>query len=407
MRPLAALWRGLRRLLPWVLFTALLAAAFHTAAGLSDLSNTASLRFYEGLDGSLASAARQAAQDARTETPDSPLTTDATTGEPAIWPSFWAQEKRPIQAGAAEAETELDCLLYSGEAAAVWPANFIKGGYPGPTDLDGCALSKGAAWRLFGSLDVVGQTLRVNGQLHTIRGVFEGEDELVLLSLGARAPSGGWQAMELSGLPTGQPRQAALDFAQSAGLPTPDAVLMPQGFAGAAGVAAWALPVLLGALALIVALWQATTRCPRVRPWVLLGAALLIALLLPRALDALPPSLLPGQWSDFSHWTGLLKRAGDALQELFLLRPGLRDARFKALLCRQLVIVAALLPCALVLCGRLWRGLRRSAGGRHQGAKVLPPDTESLPAAATSEPAGTPSLRNPHESEVYIDGMMG
>ena len=70
----------------------------------------------------------------------------------------------------------MTAIRFNGEGSLCYPARFISGGYPGSEDTSGCATSTALAWQLFGSNDVVGQSLEWEGISLTVRGVFKEND---------------------------------------------------------------------------------------------------------------------------------------------------------------------------------------------------------------------------------------
>lgn len=253
--------------------------------------------------------------------------------------TFWreetgtlARESQRVAAGA---------VRFYGEGAACYPAEFLRGGYPGAGDAAGCALSSEAAWRLFGSEDVVGQTVEFGEERYTVRGVFRGGEPLALL--GAEAQDG-FTHVELAGTPAGDARDAALAFALTAGLGAPDQLCYGQSIAGFATACCF-LPLLAAAWRLLCAGLRASRRMPPVARQVLwFGLALAFALCLPLALQSLPGWLVPAKWSDFSFWTSLAQTLGERFREWFALRPALKDVQAKQ----------AMLACAAGLVTALW-----------------------------------------------------
>lgn len=331
--------RRLGGLVLWLVLGLVLWGCFSTADALGRHYPARSLR-YSGapLSGQQAEALRRHAVES------------AETESDAWWPSFWAETTARLETELAE--TESTCLYYSGDGALVWPAEFLAGGWPGATDTRGCVLSRALAFRLWGSGQVVGKTLKLGEETYTVRGVFAGDEALALAACGERESPVGWQAVEL---PTGADAtgEEALAFATAGGLPQPESMI--QGVYGLGRLAALA-PVLVLLVAALLGAGRAAVRGLGLPGGaVLFAAALALALLLPALLELLPGWLVPSRWSDFGFWGGQLTQAGEALRGFFGAVPHSRDVDGKLLLLRQGVLLALGLPLAATLVRREMR----------------------------------------------------
>ena len=305
-----------QNLVLWFCFALLLWLGLQNAQAVRALYFGASLRFTPPLSAQQASAARRY----------------ATQKDTNYWPSFWAEEN--LQAQSELREAKVRAIRFSGEGNVVYPARYLVGACPGFASRGGCAVSAEAAWRLWGSRDILGRELEIEQKRYVVQGVFEGEQPVVLLSEGVETPPGGWSAMELGGQAV-LSRNQALAFAQNAGLPQPSALLTGNAL-GTLMEAMALLPVVLvfvgGAILLILVL----------RPWqsargelMVFGCLVCFAFALPWFLAKLPLALLPTSWSDFSHWSGLWQQARQLLQEFLGLFPGLKDIGLKQRLLQQ------------------------------------------------------------------------
>ncbi|MDL2253576.1 ABC transporter permease [Ruminococcaceae bacterium OttesenSCG-928-I18] len=346
--PPRVLVRLFARLSLWFLLFFILLSGFQTAFKADALLSDASLRYRSPLTATQADAARRYAIEKR-----------ETLG---LWPSFWTQ--RALEAESELHKAEMEAIFFSGEGQSIYPANYLSGTCPGFLDEGGCALSQKAAWQLFGSADVLGKELLAEGKRYLVRGVFEGDSPLLLLSEGQRAPRLGWQAMELSGLQENG-REQANAFSQNAGLGPPQTLLWAGSFKILFGLAVW-LPVSLLLAACAVSLAGAY------RPWVtargqvaLFLAALLFALLLPLLLRQIPSFYLPSRWSDFGYWAGLWQQGKESLLQFLSLTPGARDVQLKLALLRQAALFAAGLLVSTLLCRSL---LSRVNGHNKRGS---------------------------------------
>ncbi len=259
----------------------------------------------------------------------------------AFWPTFWAEQEGVETQGLHKAFAR--CLWFSGEAALVWPADFARGGAPGPLDEAGCCVSSALAWQLWGGEDVLGSAMAIGERSYTVRGVFREDDWLVMAGVGEAAFAGGWQAVELAGRPDGEARAAALGFARASGLGEPSTLVDGPGMASLAGFLA-ALPVAVMGLVLLVMLLRRLAKAlpGSGKAWPLAFAALLLfALALPALLEALPPTFIPTRFSDFGFWARLAQAQWEYAKEWLLLRPRHIDLRAKLLLAAQAGLFAA------------------------------------------------------------------
>ncbi|MCL1863923.1 MAG: hypothetical protein FWF78_10195 [Defluviitaleaceae bacterium] len=245
-----------------------------------------------------------------------------------FWPTFWSESQAELSAGARTAY--VNAISFSGDATLVWPTTYIAGTAPGSVDINGIAVSYALAHRLWGSIDIIGQTVYVEESSRIVRGVFEGSTELALISFHIEDVSQSWTVVELSGGMAHPTRRDAEQFAIFSGLGAPDYVIMGGALALARFVSL--LPVLVLAAHGAVWIFIQTPTSARY------AGLIMIALSLPLVLNALPPWLIPNRWSDFSFWANLTQNANDGIREFFGINPTLRDVELKIHLLRQMVI---------------------------------------------------------------------
>ncbi len=294
--------------------------------------------------------------------------------ERTVSPTFWRQGTTALQGPAQAADAGV--LWYWGEAAQVFPGEYLAGTAPGPWDEAGCAVSGALAWQLWGSLDAVGQRLEVEGAVRTVRGVFREKKALLLAA--SRPAAGAFTAVELAA--AGLTAEEARAFAQNCGLGAPDFMVYGEGLVSLAVLAAW-LPAAVLALAALVrlALWSRSWP-PLARQSFWLLALVGAALALPVLLGLVPGWLLPGRWSDFGFWAGLAQRLAAQAEEWFSLPPTLREVQAKGLLLAQAALAAGLALCTQRL---LWAAKQPPQAGT--GARCV--RCAACPAAANAEAA--------------------
>jgi len=276
-----------------------------------------------------------------------------------FWPTFWHETQAGLAGEYSSAYAV--CILFSGDASLVWPARYITGTAPGVTDGAGCAVSSALAWELWGGTDVAGTEVEIGGETRTVRGVFEGDDLLALVSVRDEDTTQSFTAVELSGGPSGIVRSDVRRYASAAGLGTPDNILMGTPVALASALAA--LPIfILSLYGLGLCIARLRTRPAALRTGMLM-ALIMFAFFLPGLLDILPGWMIPTRWSDFSFWGELASQVGTDLREYLVLSPTLRDVEYKILLLKQAGIAFLSVGCALSICFR-WHS---RAAGKHGG----------------------------------------
>ena len=269
--------------------------------------------------------------------------------ENTFWPTYWIEDEAQYSAGFKNVSA--GCLLFSGNAALVWPAEYLSGAMPGVADDIGCAISSALAWELWGDTDVVGKTLEVDGVSRIVRCVFEEAEPFALLSVRAENLTQAFAAVELSGGPSSPNRGSVESFAAASGLGMPDNILM--------GTPAF-LAELMAMLPLLILVFYGLAMCIR---WMRKRSAIIqrvfafslflgVAILLPGFLDMLPDWIIPTKWSDFSFWDSLFGQTGGNLREYLKLSPSLRDVGYATSFFRQIAIAFAASGFALSICFR-------------------------------------------------------
>ncbi len=328
----------------WLCWGLLLGLGFSNANHLSATYPAVSLRYHTSLSSAAAASARGLAAE-------SAAAGNENTG---FWPTFWTEQEDIAVQGLHS--TAARCLWFSGDAALVWPAEFVHGGAPGMLDESGCAISDTLAWQLWGNVDVLDYELTASGQTRIVRGVFREDGLLVMAGTGEAAFKDGWQAVELAGMPDGEVRAVALGFAQASGLGTPDTLVDGPALSAVADLLSL-LPLVLMSIALLFGLLRRITKAlpGKTTSWVLAFAILLaFAWALPALLEMLPPSFIPTRFSDFAFWGRLAASTWEHVKEWLLLRPSHIDVQAKLLLYAQVgIFVAQSIISAVLMCRNL------------------------------------------------------
>jgi len=276
----------------------------------------------------------------------------------AFWPTFWHEKEIDVQSEYRKAYTK--CIIYSGDATLVWPALYLTGTAPGVTDGNGCAVSSGFAWSLWGSADVIGKIIETDGAFYTIRGVFTGDDLLIMLSVDDEDKSHSFTAVELTVGAISPSRSDVESYAVESGLGAPDSILMGRPVLLAVFLAA--LPVLILSVFCLGMCFRWLGFYPAaLRGFVWVAALFVLAGLLPVLIKLLPEWMLPTRWSDFSFWGSLLKQLGTDLNEYFTLSPKSRDVIHNTLFFKQIGIAFLSTCLAISICFRFKQGDGSSA----------------------------------------------
>jgi len=265
-----------------------------------------------------------------------------------FWPTFWHEAVAEFESEYVKVNAK--SIHYSGDAALVWPARYLSGTAPGVTDGFGCAVSSELAFALWGSGDVLGAAVEVDGKSRVVLGVFEGRDMVALLSVSDEDTGQAFTAVELSGGIQAPSRSEVTSFALTAGLGAPDSVLLGTPAILADFLAVLPLLMLFVYGLVLLAGWM--RRHPTARRGVLLLVFLGFAILLPGLLDMLPDRLIPTRWSDFSFWGGHLSQMGNDLREYLTVTPMLRDLGYEILFFKQLGIAFLSVCATLCICLR-------------------------------------------------------
>lgn len=315
----------------WVAMAVLLVSGMENVNSLREYPSV-SLRYDKPISGKVAYSARQYSIEH--------------DGENTFWLTFWHETKAEYEAD--HNSTAAACILFSGDAAVVWPARYLAGVAPSVIDGVGCMVSSALAGELWGGYDIVGKSVEVDNEPRVVRGVFESTELLALVAVKDEDTSQSFSAVELTGGPANATRSDAEGFAIAAGLGQPGSVLMGTPVSFSAILAILPLLILIiYSLALCYSKFKFHRTVLRI---VLLLSFFGFALLLPVLLDMLPDWVIPTRWSDFSFWGELANRLGDNLREYLVLSPLLRDVEYKILLYKQIGIAFLSVSCSLFIC---------------------------------------------------------
>ena len=322
----------------WCGFGIFLLLGFMEANAISQFHGI-SLRYSTPINGQAAQRARQYSI--------------ANAGADNFWPTFWRESRAELSTGTRAVQSR--AISFSGDAALVWPAEFLTGSAPSSIDAKGIAVSEPLARRLWGSTDIIGMPVYAEGKPRIVRGVFEGAVELALLSYHIEDTSQSWTAVELAGGMPHSTRNNAEGFAAVSGLGRPDYVLMGGAMTLARFMAVFPL-LMLALFSLVLCAGHLKKHYRAAITPVIFAGLILFAFLLPHLLNVLPPWIIPTHWSDFSFWSLLFRQASESLREFLILPPMLRDVELKLRLLRQGGILFCSICLGVAACVRFCRG---------------------------------------------------
>lgn len=280
----------------------------------------------------------------------------------------WAQSlgaKVELEDGSASAE--VDAVYLDGDASLAFNPKLVSGQLPALGNDIGCAIDQTTALSLFGSTDVIGKRIKVEGELMEVCGVFEppgserglalcpaarADDELKIAQIEFRL----W--VEAGKTPVDRARsllsEAGIDGSGSLNEHESERKLLH-----------WLNELIMALLrfALLIELLRALRGAVRDRvptklralPEIGFWAAVIALLALLPGVGRPPPSMLPSQWSDFTFWPNLLETWRDAASALLL--DGVTRLRLTELM--SMAAVVALVLLGVILCLLAWRLLRK------------------------------------------------
>ena len=218
-------------------------------------------------------------------------------------------------------------IVVKGDKSQVVKEQLAAGSYGYADDEEGCIISSGLAWKLFGSTNVVGQGIKVNGKRYFIRGVTAGTHPMVILSAGLTDPDTYYNlslSYESRRNTAGKTKALMVQY----GFPG-NGTVIDGSFFGAAVALAETIP----ALALLFVLWRwpaywfkadlIRKEIPEryrniIRIGIQTGMAAAAVFLLVRGIH-FPEEFLPTKWSDFDFYVQKYKQVRENFLQIALL----------------------------------------------------------------------------------------
>lgn len=309
-------------ILGWALIALAVGGLFILAADLP--ANGYELRFEDPLSALQANSLSKAAEDL------------------GLNLALWKEDSETVTAELERSSVAQRISVY-GSPTLCFPAAYLYGSAPGAGQWDGCAISAGLADALFGSREVTGLKLMMNGENRRVTGVVEGK-ECFLICPDVTASDAGYTAASLEIKNGNNPRGTIQNLLQSAGLSENDTELLPTGtLRQIINAAAW-IPLSIAALLFLNQLWRLAPLGKMGRQVAAFALLLMAALALPDLLAALPRWLVPSRWSDMNFWMDLGNLVQQSLMAFVSLTNAIRDQQLGG---KILIAVS----CLLELCG--------------------------------------------------------
>lgn len=235
--------------------------------------------------------------------------------------TFWYEKKVSLQT-TWRVDTPKVVTFY-GECADIYPAHLVAGRFPGLGEAQVCAVSNVLAQTLWGSTDILGQEVFVNGSLYKVTGIFQDKTAIALCG----GPVGdAYNNIEFSGCIETSPTEFVQRILQMTDVEHSIDIFFPLPWMTILTLYAL-LPLILLVCRAFLRLF-ATNVLYRRRA-VAVAVVFISVFFLPVVLRMLPSWLVPARWSDFSYWKTLPCILYTALAQFFSILPTAKDVLAK------------------------------------------------------------------------------
>lgn len=218
-----------------------------------------------------------------------------------------------------------DAVLVFGNCRDITTAIMLYGSFPAQSDQSGCAVSSGLAFSLWGSTEVLGLPIKIEGNVFYVRGVFKEEEPRLFRQVQAESKEP-LSNMQLTFTGPGAGERAG-QYLSSADF--------PEGRILDLTLFAWVLGMILRLPAIILAigiLGRVTRHGKRLCRYPLLLAVyfliafgILAVLWFCMDLPEFPSEFVPTMWSDFEFWGNLFQEQGKNMVSWMAAGPAFRD----------------------------------------------------------------------------------
>ncbi len=245
--------------------------------------------------------------------------------------SAWNRlEEQTIENGTLATSYKSQLIEVSGDIRQVYPMKLAKGNILTPEDYEGCMIDQEMAYKLFGAVDAVGNTVTYQNKQYYIRGIIKSPEPVIFFQMNDKKHT--YSNMELVYDDMEKGQELAKAFMEQNNLATSYTVLDGAFYsgiiAGFCKAPAWLLGFyMLGQI--LMAIWKRRTIPLQVAVLLvaLISAWLLLKWLLGFQIN-LPERFIPTKWSDFSFWAGQYKELREQIGQTAYLTPTVKDIIF-------------------------------------------------------------------------------
>lgn len=241
-----------------------------------------------------------------------------------------------------------------GQMQQVTPSQLTAGNFVTSEDYAGCVIDEDSAFAIFGSTQVVGQSIEIDKKEYYIRGVIESEMPIVMIQ--EKAETAEFWNLELNYGNLLQGREYATQLMSNYGLSS-DYILIEQNFIGDCIGNLLVLPVLVIVVVVFVSQWRrihrnATMEGEKMKqkhyrtkrdwicyglqiirqswcPLVLVAGSVAILIVTWQRFGTFPMRYLPSKWSDFNQHIRFYNEIKSHLRELSYVTPRRQEVLLK------------------------------------------------------------------------------
>lgn len=242
---------------------------------------------------------------------------DGAADQPEV--TLWRVDPEQEMMSADQKSITANTVIVFGDCRELTSSGMLLGSFPAKTDQSGCAVSSGLAFSLWGSADVLGLPIKMEGDMLYVRGVLEEEEPRLFRQSPAESKEL-LSNMQLIFSGTGT-REKAQRYLSTADFPGGMILELP--------LVKWALAMIFRLPAILLAagiVVRVLRRGKRLWLFYLPSAlAVLAGALFCMDLPAIPAGFIPTMWSDFAFWKNLFAGHWKNLLTWLLTAPTFRD----------------------------------------------------------------------------------
>ncbi|WP_313134043.1 ABC transporter permease [Anaerocolumna sp.] len=217
-----------------------------------------------------------------------------------------------------------------GDIKQVYPMKLTKGNLLTPDDYEGCMIDQGAAYKLFGSIDPVGNVITYKNKQYYIRGIIKSPEPVFFIQINDIRHT--YANIELVYVDKENGQELADAFVTQNNLASSYTILEGCFYAGILArfykIPVWFLGLYMMYQILRV-IWKRRTLPLQV--FVLLLGLISVWMGVKWLLEFqlyIPERLIPTKWSDFSFWVERYKEFQNQIKQMAYLTPTIKDSTF-------------------------------------------------------------------------------